>query len=137
MSKPASQGGFIHIDPIGKPRLTRRDGWKKKDGTFKRKCVNDWYEYKDALHDWVSERGIDPTQFVGLNIVFFVPMPKSWSKKKKAEKNGTYHDQKPDIDNLEKAFLDSVLKDDSKIACVNKMKLWSDKGGISFNFNHG
>lgn len=129
--------GFLRVDPMGKPRLNRSDSWKNKDGTFKRKCVNDWYDFKDKLKEEVLKDGVDLTGYTHLDITWFIKMPKSWSKKKKEEMTGKLHDQKPDIDNLEKAFLDSVLKEDKKIAAVNKMKLWSTRGGISFKFHNG
>ena len=66
----------------------------------------------------------------GAHITFYIQMPTSWSKKKKALYLGTYHKQKPDIDNLGKAIFDSVLKDDSGISDIRMTKRWSEIGYI-------
>lgn len=53
---------------------------------------------------------------------------KSWSKKKTAEHLGTYHTQRPDLDNIEKAILDGLNRiafaDDGQVAWVEKRKVW-------------
>jgi Holliday junction resolvase RusA-like endonuclease len=40
---------------------------------------------------------------VGTSITFVIPVPPSWSKKKKKLYHGRFHQSKPDIDNLQKA----------------------------------
>lgn len=60
-----------------------------------------------------------------LRIVFGLPMPNSWSNKKKALMDGLPHQSRPDIDNLEKAFLDALCTDDSYVWDVHATKLWS------------
>jgi len=70
-------------------------------------------------------------------IIFKIEMPKSWSKKKKLEYNKTYHTQKPDIDNLYKAFVDTVFYwiewvNDSFIYKINAQKIWSYEWEIDF-----
>jgi Holliday junction resolvase RusA-like endonuclease len=65
-----------------------------------------------------------------LDIIFYLPMPKSWSKKKRTEMNGTYHDQKPDIDNLAKAFMDAFGSEDKHVAILHAEKYWAEKGYI-------
>ena len=57
-------------------------------------------------------------------------MPSSWSKKKKVEMNFANHQQKPDIDNLLKALMDSLLEDDSKVYQLTANKIWSYDGRI-------
>ena len=64
------------------------------------------------------------------HITFIMPMPKSWSKGKKASLEGQYHQQTPDIDNLYKALLDAVFKDDSHVCNVELTKLWGYRGAI-------
>src|SRR3982751_6483272 len=44
---------------------------------------------------------------VGAGIMFYVPCPRSWTKKKKRLHHGAFHDKKPDLSNLLKAFEDS------------------------------
>jgi Holliday junction resolvase RusA-like endonuclease len=63
---------------------------------------------------------------IGASIVFVIPVPQSWSKKKKKLYHGTFHQSKPDIDNLQKAFLDSLMKEDKQIAHLEVQKRWVD-----------
>jgi len=63
---------------------------------------------------------------VGASITFFIPVPPSWSLKKKKQHHGRFHQSKPDIDNLMKAFLDSLMKEDKEIAHLEVQKRWVD-----------
>ena len=47
---------------------------------------------------------------------------------------GKPHRMKPDKDNLEKGFLDSILKEDSVVWDGRVTKLWGEKGKIIFEF---
>ena len=66
----------------------------------------------------------------GAIITFGIPMPKSWSAKKRAAMISAPHKQKPDIDNLLKALLDAVYKDDSGIWQITASKRWAENGFI-------
>ena len=63
---------------------------------------------------------------VGASITFFVPVPPSWSKKKKKLYHGTFHQSKPDLDNLLKALMDSLMAEDKQIAHIELAKRWVD-----------
>ena len=63
---------------------------------------------------------------VGASITFFIPVPPSWSKKKKKLHHGRFHQSKPDIDNLTKAALDSLMAEDKQIAHLEIQKRWVD-----------
>jgi Holliday junction resolvase RusA-like endonuclease len=63
---------------------------------------------------------------IGASITFVIPVPRSWSNKKKKLYHGTFHQSKPDIDNLQKAFLDSLMKEDKQIAHLEVQKRWVD-----------
>lgn len=65
-----------------------------------------------------------------LEIEFGVPMPKSWPAKKKLLMEGKPHTQRPDIDNLAKAFMDALCEDDSYVYSLKAVKLWSNEGYI-------
>lgn len=65
-----------------------------------------------------------------IDITFHIPMSPSWSKKKRAELEGKPHQQKPDIDNLLKAWMDCLYRNDAVIWKVSASKLWSVKGCI-------
>ena len=67
----------------------------------------------------------------GDSIKFILPMPESWSKKKKDRMDGTGHKQTPDLDNLLKALLDAIMTQDKGIYCLNKLeKVWGRAGRI-------
>lgn len=108
----------FNIIPIGKPRMTRRDKWKK------RPVINNYYAFKDELNLKANLHKYSLTDI--LIITFYLPMPQSWSKKKRLEMNGMPHRQKPDFDNLVKAFTDALTIDDSMIWNCTIKKYWSD-----------
>lgn len=82
-------------------------------------------QYKvDLLAEAKAKRFTLPP--VGASITFFIPVPPSWSKKKKKMHHGRFHQSKPDIDNLQKALLDSLMKEDKEIAHLEVSKRWVD-----------
>ena len=107
------------IKPVPKPRMTKSDRWKK------RACVERYWSFKDEIR--ASEMVIPEQEY---HAIFQVAMPKSWSKKKKALMLGQKHQQKPDKDNFEKALLDAVFDDDSKIWDGRVSKIWGETGAI-------
>jgi Holliday junction resolvase RusA-like endonuclease len=60
----------------------------------------------------------------GACIRFYIPCPKTWSKKKKAQHHNTLHYQRPDIDNCIKAILDSLFTEDKAIGHIEASKHW-------------
>ena len=65
---------------------------------------------------------------VRVRIVATFEVPKSWSKKRQAEALGSYHTQKPDRDNIDKAVQDGLNRiaftDDSQVADGRCVKRW-------------
>ena len=110
----------IDIVPMGKPRMTRRDVWKQRG------CVMRYRAFCDELQLKV---GAIPFDVGNLGWVAYLPMPKSWSKKKQVEMAGKPHRQKPDRDNIDKAIMDALFKDDSGIYAGHIKKLWDDGNG--------
>lgn len=107
------------IVPMGKPRMTRADKWKKRPEVMR---------YR-AFCDEVRIRGV-VLPVAGAHVTFILPMPASWSKKKRAEMNGKPHQVKPDKDNLEKALLDALFENDAHIWDLRVTKLWGESGQI-------
>lgn len=105
----------LMIEPVSKPRMTQRDKWKQ------RPCVMRYRRYCDELRSLVSADEVP----IPYRVVFFLPIPKSWSKKRKAAAEGEPHMQKPDKDNLEKAWLDALFPDDSHVWSGWAEKRWS------------
>ena len=104
--------------------MTRSDAWKK------RPCVVKYWAYKDELRRLIKENDIKIDKEIYLE--FYLPMPKSWSKKKKLSLNNKTHEQRPDVDNLMKGVMDSLFEEDSHIHTIYAKKKWSDNPGIVF-----
>lgn len=67
----------------------------------------------------------------GDSITFILPMPKSWSRKKKSIMDGQGCTSKPDVDNLLKALLDALFLDDAHIWKISRLeKVWGYQGKI-------
>lgn len=109
---------------MGKPRMTRADAWKK------RSCVLRYWAYKDELNKWAKTLHFTMPES-HYHLVFYLPMPPSWSAKKRADMLGKPHQGKPDKDNLEKGFLDSLCAEDSGIWDGRVSKYWSKVGEIT------
>ena len=108
-----------NINPMGKPRMTRADKWKKRPEVLRYRAFCD----EVRLHNVVLPE-------CGYHVTFVIPMPPSWSKKKRQQHDGKPHQQKPDKDNLEKALLDAIFDDDSRIWDGRVTKLWGETGQI-------
>lgn len=64
---------------------------------------------------------------VGAGVMFYVPVPKSWSKKKKRLAHGTFHGSRPDLKNLLTGFEDGLMSEDKEIAFYTHLgKKWVD-----------
>ncbi len=109
----------IEIDPMGKPRLLRGQQTRTADR---------WRAWKTAIR--IMARGKE-LPLSKMHLIFCIPMPKSWSKKKRAEHLGKPHLSKPDLDNCIKALLDALYpKNDSQFWDFRATKLWSSSGRI-------
>lgn len=116
---------ILDITPVPKPRQTRADKWKQRPAVLRYRAFADELRLK-------LDRDFD---FNGCDIEFGIPMPKSWSKKKKYQMDGEAHTQKPDLDNLLKALLDAHMGDDAGVHTLNRLtKVWSDHGYIGIDY---
>lgn len=112
---------FFNINPVPAPRQTKRDKWKPS------KAVQIYRAFRDEVGLKIKEL---PEDF--FHVVFLLPMPASWSDKKRLEMAGTPHRGTPDKDNLEKALIDAVYRgrDDAHVWNTASTKLWAGLGGI-------
>lgn len=113
---------IYNITPVPKPRMTHADKWKKRPGVLR------YWAFKDEIR---LKKVVLPETFC--TIIFYIPMPKSWSVTKKTYYAGSPHKQKPDLDNLTKALWDAILDDDKKIWTFQATKLWAYEGAIEIN----
>ena len=87
-----------------------------------------YHEYADRLREEADKQNFLLGEKVEIN--FFIPVPKSWSKKKKSANLGRPHKQRPDLDNLIKAVQDILMKEDSAVWYVTATKRWSEEGKL-------
>lgn len=112
---------IIKIDPCPAPRMTQSDRWRKPP----RPCVARYYKFRDNLF-----QGYQKTLPVPCRMVFTIAMPEGWTAKKKLAQNGQPHLQMPDLDNLIKATIDALLKQDSYVWSFQAEKRWGYEGSI-------
>lgn len=111
------------VVPVGKPRMTQRDVWKKRPAVLRYRA------FCDELRLLAKREGYKPAES-GDRVVFWMPMPPSWSRDKRAKMDEQPHQQTPDVDNLLKAFLDALLDQDCRVWQVTVEKRWGYKGFI-------
>jgi len=111
---PAIQ--VVEMTLMGKPRMTQRDRWAKRD------CVLRYRAQSDELQ---LRKVVIPETYA---LIIFLPMPRSWSNKVRAARNGERHDHKPDRDNLEKGLLDGLCKRDEHLHRAFIDKRWAVRG---------
>ena len=117
------------IAPVvaSRARVTRWSTYFPKRYTQFRK------EFGELLEKYKAEP-VDGLLYVRLD--FYVQIPRSWSKKKKEEKEGKHCDNNADLDNYVKATLDSLegkyYNNDKQIAMIRARKYWSNDGRIEF-----
>mgnify|MGYP003148890166 FL=1 len=118
--------------PASRPRVTR---W----GTYYGKKYKQFkLEMGVLLIDSDKNNSVNPVTWldglISADMTFFVPMAKSWSNKKKSSKNGQFCDNNSDLDNYEKAILDSLngiyFHDDKQIVQQSSQKIWAEQGSI-------
>lgn len=116
----------LPITPVPKPRMTQRDKWQK------RPAVMAYRAFADDIRAELAAVGVTLPS-AGLSVRFDLPMPASWSKRRRAEMRGKPHQQKPDWDNLAKALFDAAMpEDDSKVWQIAGIeKRWANTGSIT------
>ena len=124
MKRPGELRITVPGTPIGKPRMTRRDKWKK------RPCVMRYRSWCDVVRLIVGNVLPPADTVTKLDWTATFEPPKSWSKKKKLASIGELHRPVPDRDNIDKAVLDCLYKKDSSIAAGCIKKLWGHKAEL-------
>lgn len=104
--------------PASRPRVTQYGAY-----------YNETYEnFRKEMEILLMGKVTLYTESLRLDVTFYKRIPKSYSKKKRDEMDGTYISVVPDLDNLEKAVYDSmnavVWKDDCQIVQHTTRKVW-------------
>lgn len=111
------------IVPMGYVRQTRSDRWRK------RPVVLRYHAYRDQLQLLAKGQGFE-VPAAGLCLIFILPIPAGLSKKEHIKRSGQPHTQRPDVDNLIKAFFDALCEDDAYVWDVRGIKLWGPSAKI-------
>lgn len=119
----------FEISPVAKPRMTVSDKWKH------RAVVERYFAYRDRIRYESRLKGLEGLPDSIDSIVFALPMPTSWSQKKKDLMRGKPHQQTPDLSNILKG-LEDVWQEDKHIHSIrNLQKIWDDSGSIILEIN--
>ena len=124
---------LFDVIPMGAVRMTQSDRWKVNPNHAdpqkrQRKSVKAYFDFKNTLKLQANIMNFQLGEY--LDAVYFIPMPDSWSEKKKEKMNGLPCKVKPDLDNITKAIKDSLKKNDSDIWWEKAEKRWAFKGSI-------
>lgn len=119
--------------PKGRPRFTRTGH------TYTPKATHD---YEKQIRDFYKENSSDYyDSAIKVNLIFYMPIPKSTSKKKRAlmESGEIKHTKKPDLDNMCKSLTDSLngiaYADDSLITELHIKKRYGSTVGIEMKIS--
>lgn len=113
----------FNITPVPKPRMTHADR------RIPRPPVMRYWAFKDELTRLAKEADFELGE--SFMVIFYMPMPQSWSATKKRQMLGQPHKQTPDTDNMVKAIADTLLPaGDAGIWCTIAAKFWAIEGAI-------
>jgi Holliday junction resolvase RusA-like endonuclease len=120
-SEPPTEPLVIVIkgQPMGKPRMTDADRWKRRD------CVLRYWAWCEKARKAADGR-IEGRDIETLSVKFYFAMPKDWSNAKRLQHDGKRHFQTPDIDNCVKSVMDSLVANDEIIARIDAEKFWTN-----------
>ena len=124
---------IFDIIPMGAVRMSQSDRWKtnpnhKDINKRQRSEVTRYFSFKNELQR--QAKLLNYTIYNTLDIVFCVPMPSSWSQKKKGQLIGHPVRTAPDLDNYVKAFMDALLINDGHIWKITAEKRYAYLGSI-------
>ena len=124
---------LFDIIPMGAPRLSQSDKWKTNHNHLdpnkrQRGCVTEYFAFKNKLILQAYQLNFELGKI--FDALYLIPMPNSWSEKKKAKMNGFPCEVKPDTDNITKAIKDTLRKNDSDIWFEKAEKRWAYNGSI-------
>lgn len=115
----------VNVPPMGAVRMTQRSKWKNQS-------AKNYLQYKSIVGLSAKKHFVEPIDGpVGAEIEFHYPIPKSWTKREKADAISgiTFPTVKPDIDNCVKGIFDALNKiaweDDNRVIALVTRKYYS------------
>ena len=114
-----SEAKFWPCVPAPWVRESNRDRFKPRDRVLRYRAFRDEVRIR---HVWAP--------MPGDLVVFCMPIPPSWPKRRREAMDRRPHVQVPDVDNLLKALLDACYRDDAHIWQIAAAKVWSSTPGI-------
>lgn len=115
---------ILNVVPVGAVRMTQ----KMKFSNIPK--VARYYAFRDMLRLQANLKRLKLTN--SFKIIFYLPIPQSYKKRELYEEKP--HDKKPDIDNLEKGFLDTLYPKDQKVYHIDSYKYYSMNPRIEVEF---
>lgn len=97
----------------------------REEGLKRKLRLQKYNEYKNDLR-LIAEFLKYSLEPAGTHIEFYLPVSKSWRPGKKAAHHDKPHQNKPDVDNLLKAFMDALKPADQVIWDVRITKRWTN-----------
>jgi Holliday junction resolvase RusA-like endonuclease len=108
---------------MGKPRMTRRDRWKK------RPLIRNYFSWCDMVR-LTMESWPNPEEVYRVEIETHTTPPTRFGPGQKRAMYGTLKRTPPDPDNVAKAFLDTWWKNDAGVGDLVVRRRWWDKDEV-------
>ena len=124
---------IFNVIPMGAVRMTQSDKWKLNPNHVdpkkrQREVVSRYFEFKNQIKLQAEQMNYKLGEI--LEIIFLVPMPFTWSEKKKVKHNKLPVKTRPDIDNYVKSFMDALENEDGFVWNIKAQKRYAFKGSI-------
>lgn len=113
---------------------------KEREGDFKWELKMAHSAITQLADGWTGRTYHPPLgKPLSLQILFIMPIPESFSEKKRKALNGKPHVKTPDLDNLLKFFMDCangiLWKDDAQVYWINAGKQYGESPGTRVEIN--
>lgn len=95
----------------------------------RKKYLQKYWDFKKALKAEFEKCGLDKYPTDNVWFKFYIPMPKSWSQKKKNALCFEKHESRPDNSNCHKSIEDACCSEDKRNWDYRVSKFWYDGPG--------
>jgi Holliday junction resolvase RusA-like endonuclease len=141
----------LNIEPKALPRARHAVRGKFSSTYYPKQVKDTFIRYENEIIRAFSDLNIEqrkyiideikePKTAISLVLTFYMPIPKSWSKKKQREAVGKPHLKLPDTDNMIKLVLDrangTLFNDDKYVYKICAEKIYSDMPRIELGIKY-